>query len=45
MFTGWGDFVLEGVGEHSATEYDIRLADELAREPESADPWASDPAG
>ena len=45
IFTEWGDFMLEGVGEHSATEHDIRLLDELAREPEPLDPWASDPAG
>lgn len=38
IFTEWGDFMLEGVGEHSATEHDIRLLDELAREPEALDP-------
>ena len=40
MFNELGDFMLEGVDEHSATEHDIRLLDELAREPEALDPWA-----
>ena len=45
IFTEWGDYILEGVGEHFATEHDTRLVDELAREPEPLDPWAADPAG
>ncbi len=45
MFSESGDYILEGVGEHSATEHDTRLLDELAREPEPLDPRAADPAG
>ena len=45
MFNDSVGFVLEGVGEHAATEHDILLVDELAREPEAPDPWGEDEAG
>ena len=40
MFDETGGFVLEGIGEHAATEHDLRLLDELVREPDILDPRA-----
>jgi len=45
VFSEAGHFMLEGLGEHVATEHDVRLLDELAQEAEPPDPWAADPAG
>lgn len=45
MFSDSAGFMLEGVGEHVATDHDIHLMDELAGESEAPDPWGEDGTG